>query len=108
LEGGRRSRLGPIFDLTELNVNAVYKFTLNSTSVRPYVGAGLNIASVKGSQGSDLSDGVVVHASVVSTRTGVNFLGGFLFGKENPKLFLEAKGEWKGGGTYVVSGGVRF
>ena len=43
----------------------------------------ISFGLVKGSPGSDLSGGAVVPPS-------------------------EAKGEWKGGGTFVLSGGVRF
>jgi hypothetical protein len=89
----------------EINANAVYKFTLSSSSLRPYVGGGLNIAHAKGGVGIDLGDAGSFDFSASETRVGLNVLGGVLFAK---RFFAEAKFELGGGETFVLTGGIRF
>ncbi len=84
----------------EANANLVYRLPgKRRSSVRPYLGAGLNVAH--GSFGSDDGWG----GSGSSTKVGLNLLGGLTFSE---RFFLESKFEAGGGEQFVVSGGFRF
>jgi hypothetical protein len=89
----------------EVNLNAVYKFKLENSSLTPYVGSGLNIAHGNVGASVDLGDFGSVGGSVSNTEVGLNILGGVII---NKKFFVEAKFEAGGGEMFVVSGGIRF
>jgi hypothetical protein len=89
-------------------VNGVRMLSLDNTTARPYVGAGLNIARYKlqldadwsaiGGEGSDTF-------GETKTIAGVNLIAGVLF-KE--RFFAEARYELNSVGAFVITGGVRF
>lgn len=94
-------------DLTyfEVNLNGIYKFKVESSSLQPYVGTGLNIARASGGASVDLGDLGDVDVSASETQVGLNLIGGVLIDK---KFFVEAKYEAGGGEVFVVSAGLRF
>lgn len=89
----------------EFNVNAIYKFSLKSSSARPYLGGGLNLARAKGGVGIDLGDYGTIDVEASDTAAGVNVVAGVLF---NERFFVEARNSFGGGETFVVSAGIRF
>jgi opacity protein-like surface antigen len=92
----------PGSDITylELNWNLNYRFSVQS-SIRPYAGAGLNIAYADGNCGADVD--------CSDTEFGLNLVGGVDFkpmGKLTP--FVQGRFELSGGEQFVLSGGVHF
>ena len=84
----------------EVNVNALYPVTITSMpKLRPYVGAGLNVARYS----ADL-----VLISVSSTDVGLNALAGARFALGKFSTFAEAKLELSGGEQFAVTFGVLF
>jgi len=79
----------------ELNGNLAYFFKVNTNSVAPYAGAGLNIAYSSEDGSSD-------------TDPGFNLLGGTLIGSGPVHPFVEVRFELAGGEQFVLSGGVLF
>lgn len=100
-DNGLGDLLGIDLKYWELNGNLVYGFAKTS-SVQPYVGAGLNFAhaSVKETEFTGIS--------VSDSNVGLNILGGLNFGSGRTKFFAEAKFEAGGGEQFVVTGGIRF
>ncbi len=93
----------------EVNANGVYKLTIQGSSIRPYAGAGINIAHSSGGFGSDLGEfGSLDVASDSSTKVGLNVLGGALFGRGKTKFFAEMKFEARSHGIFVFSAGLRI
>ena len=87
----------------EINADVAYHFTVPSrSSLRPYGGAGLNIAHA--------SAGPSGGTSVGATKAGLNLFGGTTFRVRGSHLtpFAEARGEVGGGKTFIITGGVRF
>jgi opacity protein-like surface antigen len=81
----------------EINGDVAYRFRVPArSSLRPYAGAGLNIAHASA-------------AGVSDTKAGLNLLGGTTFKvKGSITPFVEARGEIGGGKTFILTGGVRF
>jgi hypothetical protein len=79
----------------ELNGNLAYFFKVNTNSVAPYAGGGLNIAYS--------SQGDTSH-----TDPGFNLLGGTLIGSGPVHPFVEVRFELAGGEQFVLTGGVLF
>ena len=79
----------------ELNANLAYFFKVNTNSVAPYAGGGLNIAYS--------SQGDTSH-----TDPGFNLLGGTLIGSGPVHPFVEVRFELAGGEQFVLTGGVLF
>jgi hypothetical protein len=79
----------------ELNGNLAYFFKVNTNSVAPYAGGGLNIAY--------LSSGDTTH-----TDPGFNLLGGTLIGSGPVHPFVEVRFELAGGEQFLLTGGVLF
>jgi hypothetical protein len=89
---------------TELNLNAVYKLRRASSSIRPYLGAGLNLARVRGGVGYDPEE-LGSFGYDAQIRAGMNVLAGVLF---RSRLFVEGRNEFEGGKSFVVTAGIRF
>ncbi len=84
----------------EVNVNALYPVAIASMpKLRPYVGAGLNVARYSVDLG-------IVSAS--STDIGLNALAGARFSMGKFSTFAEAKLELSGGEQFAVTFGVLF
>ena len=83
------------FDCTyfEINGNAIYPFELEDSDLQPYVGGGLNFASVDFEGSGD-------------TDVGLNLLGGINFDLGGFAAFAEAKTEVGGGDQFVLTFGV--
>ncbi len=79
----------------ELNGNLAYFFKVNTTSVAPYAGGGLNISYFSRDGESD-------------TDPGFNLLGGTLIGPGPVHPFVEVRFELAGGEQFVLTGGVLF
>ena len=79
----------------ELNGNAVYVFTPRHSSLRPYLGGGLNLGYASGPGGS-------------ASKLGLNVVGGINFRGQSLKPFVETKVVVRNGGHFVVSAGFRF
>ena len=88
----------------ELNLNAVYKLRRASSSIRPYLGAGLDLVRVKGGVGYDPEE-LGSFGYDAQTRAGLNVLAGVLF---KNRLFVETRNEFEGGKAFVVTAGIRF
>ena len=86
----------------EINGDVGYRFTVpRSSSLRPYAGAGLNIAHASATAGG---------VSASDTKAGLNLFGGTTFKLKGSTLtpFAEARGEVGGGKTFILTGGIRF
>ena len=79
----------------ELNGNAVYLFTPRHSTLRPYLGGGLNLGHYSGGGVSD-------------SKVGLNLVGGINFRGRSLKPFVEAKIEIRDGGPFIASAGFRF
>jgi hypothetical protein len=79
----------------ELNGNAVYVFAPRHSTLRPYLGGGLNLGHYSGGGASD-------------SKPGLNLVGGINFRGRSLKPFVEAKVEIRDDGPFVVSAGFRF
>ena len=79
----------------ELNGNLVYEFPVRRSKLKPYLGAGLNLAHSSAGGSSD-------------SKLGLNLVGGINFRGESLKPFVESKIEIRDGGPFVVSAGFRF
>jgi hypothetical protein len=91
---------GPDIDYWEINGNAVYEFDLaGETTIRPYAGAGLNIAHATRDL-AGLGDS--------NTDLGLNLLGGARFDAGPIQPFIELRVEAEGGEQFVITGGVLF
>ena len=89
-------------DLTywEINGNVAYRIPNPRSSLKPYVGGGLNIAHASAS-----SAGV----SASDTKLGLNLLAGTTFRVRGTIIpFVEGRGTISGGEQFVFTGGVRF
>jgi opacity protein-like surface antigen len=87
----------------EAGANLVYRIDTESPVLSPYGGAGLNIAHFS----------ATVHALGVDltgseTRTGVNVMGGLLFGLGRARPFVETRLTLGGSEQFLLTGGVRF
>ncbi len=85
----------------EINGNVAYRIpTRVRSSLKPYVGGGLNIAHASATAaGTTASD----------TKAGLNLLGGTTFKVKGQVVpFLEARGTIGGGKQVIFAGGVRF
>jgi hypothetical protein len=79
----------------ELNGNAVYVFAPRHSTLRPYLGGGLNLGHYSSGGASD-------------SKLGLNLVGGINFRGRSIKPFVESKVEIRDNGPFVVSAGLRF
>jgi hypothetical protein len=86
-------------DCTMLEINPGLAINLNATNLKPYVGAGLNIARVTVSDGTN---------SASNTETGINLLGGLKFGLGGMSAFSEARLSLGGSEQLALSFGLLF
>ena len=87
----------------EINANVVRDFRLaGNQMLRPYAGAGFNIARVS------RSDGGVSFSETSNVDLGVNLLGGLRFNLARYDPFVEVRFELGGGDQAVLTGGVRI
>ena len=82
----------------EINLNMAVP--VNATGVRPYLGAGLNIAHIS----VDVDDFPGDDPS--STDAGLNLLGGLRFPIGDLSSYLELRGEIGGGEQFVLTFGI--
>lgn len=90
-------------DLTywEINGNVAYRIPNPRSSIKPYVGGGLNIAHI--------SSRPPAGVSASDTKLGLNLLGGAAFRVRGTAIpFVEGRGTISGGEQFVFTGGVRF
>lgn len=89
----------------EVNANALYTVPV-SEQIKPYAGAGLNVAYAKVSFDNDYYQG---DASNSDTEIGLNILGGAKFDLGlGFTPFAEFRLELSGGEQWVITGGVLF
>lgn len=87
-------------DYWEFNANLLYDIALaNVTNLVPYIGAGLNVARVSTTVGSE---------SASNTDLGLNIVGGASFPLASVTPFVEVRIEVEGGEQFVVAGGILF
>lgn len=91
------------FDCSYWEINAGLAVPIVSSSIDPYVGAGLNLARFSSEFESDLP-GVDDDAS--ETEVGLNLLGGLRFPLGGLSAFGEARLELGGGEQFVLTFGV--
>jgi hypothetical protein len=86
----------------EINANVFYNFKVESTSLQPYAGGGLNIAHVSVSCPAGFS--------CSATQAGLNLGGGTKFKTHGGGLtpFAEARIELRTGSAFVLTGGFLF
>ncbi|HXH62591.1 MAG TPA: hypothetical protein VNG95_00340 [Gemmatimonadales bacterium] len=84
----------------EINANGWYRLNVSHTTLRPYVGGGLNIANYSCSACLGFN----------ATRVGLNIGGGTKFTMQHSKLtpYAEARVELRTGGEFVLTGGLLF
>lgn len=87
-------------DGTYFEINPGIAVPLNATTLKPYVGAGLNIAhmSVDAGPAGDVSD----------TELGINLLGGLKLNLSGLDAFTEARIALGGGEQFSISFGILF
>jgi len=92
-------------DLTywEANANLVYRIDSAGEILKPYLGAGFNLARFEASV-----DVLGAEISGAETKGGLNLVGGLMFDLGAAKPFTEGKVVAGGGDQFVVSAGVRF
>ena len=90
---------GDNLDYWEVNLNVVYNVPLNSPSLLPYAGGGINIARTSVDVGGTNSS---------STDVGMNLLGGVKYVAGPIVPFGELRFELGGGEQFVLSGGILF
>ena len=86
----------------ELNGDGLLNIASKSSSVKPYVGAGV----VYSHYSVDVGCGTFCSGS--SNDFGLNALGGLNFGNSKMMPFVEAKYELRSGGEFVVKAGIHF
>jgi len=87
-------------DCSWWELNPSIAIPLKSTSLKPYVGAGLNIASITVDLGS--------FGSASNTEMGLLLLGGLKFAVGSMDAFSEARLALSGGEQFALSFGVLF
>ncbi len=85
-------------DGTYFEINPGIAIPLNATTLKPYVGAGLNIAHASAGSGPGSSN----------TEMGVNLLGGLKLNLSGLDAFTEARLALGGGEQFSVSFGLLF
>lgn len=97
------------FSYWEINTNGHFGFPLENSTVRPYVGAGINVAHIGVSSSATTGPfGGSVGFSASSTEIGLNVLGGAEFDTGNANPFVQLRLELSGGETVVIAGGVNL
>ena len=92
----------------ELSGNAIYKFEIKDSSIKPYAGAGLLISHTSVDY-NGICGGLGVDCSASSTNAGLNLIGGLRFkGGEHFAPFVEGRLEAHSGSQFVLSAGVFF
>lgn len=86
----------------ELNGDALLDIVNKSSSIKPYVGAGILYSHYS------VDVGCGSYCSGSSNDVGANLIGGINFGKTKLMPFLEAKYELRTGGEFVLKGGIHF
>ncbi|HJQ20370.1 MAG TPA: hypothetical protein VJ867_08495 [Gemmatimonadaceae bacterium] len=84
----------------ELNPSLAVPFKIQGSTLRPYAGAGLNIAHASVDLGS--------FGSASNTDTGINLLGGLKFPLSTLDAFTEARVSLGGGDQFALSFGLLF
>lgn len=90
---------GADVDCTMLEINPGLAVNLSATNLKPYVGAGLNIARISVSSGG---------SSASDTETGINLLGGLKFGLGGMSAYSEARLSLGGAEQLALTFGVLF
>ncbi len=85
----------------ELNGNVAHEFPVRSPVVKPYVGAGLNLAHRS-------IDNILFAGTVSNTDLARNILGGAKFAVGTVTPFGELRIELGGAEQFVLTGGVMF
>ena len=87
-------------DCTVFEINPGIAVPLNATTLKPYVGAGLNIARVSVDMGS--------FGSASDTEIGLNVLGGLKLNFSGLDAFTEARLALGGGEQFSIAFGILF
>lgn len=87
-------------DCTIFELNPGIAVPLNATNLRPYLGAGLNIARISVDMGS--------FGTASNTEVGLNLLGGLKFGLGGMQAYSEARLSLGGGEQFALSFGLLF
>jgi hypothetical protein len=82
-----------------MEFNGNFAAPIGTSSLRPYVGAGLNMAR---------SSVDVLDESISDTEMGLNLLGGIKFGLGSLSSYAEARMELGGGEQFVLTFGILF
>lgn len=90
-------------DCTYFEFNGNFAAPIGTSSLRPYVGAGLNVARFS----VDI-DVPGFEDSASNTEMGLNLLGGIKFGIGSLSSYAEARMELGGGEQFVLTFGVLF
>lgn len=88
-------------DCTYFEINPGIAVPLNATTLKPYLGAGLNIARISQDFGGTLG-------SQSDTELGVNLLGGLKLNLSGMDAFTEARLALGGGEQFSISFGILF
>jgi hypothetical protein len=86
----------------EINGNLAVPFTIEGSSIQPYVGAGIGLAH------GSYSYPLFGEFDYSNTDVGLNILGGIFFPLGGLKGFAQGKFELSGGEQFVLSGGILF
>lgn len=89
---------GNSFKYWELNGDGLLDIVNKSSSMKPYVGAGINYGHSSSDNCTQCSGGDV----------GINAIGGLNFTTSKFRPFVEAKLELRDGGQFILKGGIHF